>query len=967
MKKILFFLFLSLSAFAQEPIYLSLDEDKGLPHKTVYDVVEDQNNFIWLATELGVYKYNGSNFTYYSHPKQIGLSVFNLTLDKDNVLWYNNLSNQLFRIQDGKDAELFLDLNNDFKGENTQMTTHQNFVIVNGKQRIVIIDKKKQKIMYSSKIIFKDRNIKPFAIKDTLFVLGVKEKLTKISLKTFEVPKKTFDNANKKVGKFISGALIKDTKNFNFFIIENRTSEVKTYVYKNQHWIPISVKGKITSKRIISTSVIDNDIWICAEDGVYIYEQKDSTLELKKHLFKNKLITKAIKDVLGNYWITTHDDGIFIIPNITFNTFGNRLSTASIKHHYNSEFGFYIQDLNNRLFRFTKGEKDISEIPLKVNNDIKYVFTNPYTKEINIHTVEDGILVYSKNFNFLKTSSVDGVFKKIKYISKSSVINSSNRNSGFYDINKQGNKFSKPIFEMSGRSYSNAYIKSQKKAYFANINGLFLVDSLFQKKEILHNNERVFPKKILINNDDSLWVLCFKNKILKIVDNEVVEVIHINNGLLSAINSDIYLYNNTLWILGNSGIQIYNLKSKSFANITKQDGLPSYDFKGVFIHQDIAYISSSSEIIYFNVNTYKRQSKILDPYITKIVINGSDYKLNSNNSLPLGTEKIDVFFNTNGLFSQESLNYQYKLNDATWESINKGANVVSFNRISSGEYNLKIRATYGGLVSKPINLSYTIKTPFYKNYIFIFLVFISTLAFIWYLIHKKSKRLQRQQELILQKQNKELENINLKLENLRSQMNPHFIFNALNSIQDYILKNETTLARHFLVKFSRLIRIYLEHTQRDTLDLNEEIDALTLYLDLEKDRFSEDFNYQINLFENIQPFQIKIPPFLIQPYVENAIKHGLMHKKEDKNLVLNFQLESTSLFICEIIDDGIGYKKSNEINQKKHQHISFSTSANNKRIALLNKTRRNPIELKVVHLEKENKSSGTKIILIIPQ
>lgn len=207
------------------------------------------------------------------------------------------------------------------------------------------------------------------------------------------------------------------------------------------------------------------------------------------------------------------------------------------------------------------------------------------------------------------------------------------------------------------------------------------------------------------------------------------------------------------------------------------------------------------------------------------------------------------------------------------------------------------------------------------------------------------------------------------LKALRSQMNPHFIFNALNSIQDYIIFNEKKLARTYLIKFSRLIRRFLEHSQIDSIPLSEEIEALTLYLELEKARFEDSFMYELDIDQDVHVELIQIPTFLVQPHVENAIKHGLLHKKENRKLIIRFKLDDKkSALICIVDDNGIGRKASKSINDKNIlKPKSFATSANIKRIELLNKTRKNAICVKIVDkVNSDGKVLGTLVKIIIP-
>jgi len=249
------------------------------------------------------------------------------------------------------------------------------------------------------------------------------------------------------------------------------------------------------------------------------------------------------------------------------------------------------------------------------------------------------------------------------------------------------------------------------------------------------------------------------------------------------------------------------------------------------------------------------------------------------------------------------------------------------------------------------------------------LILVSSLFYFVRLKTKKKSELinlelvETQKRLVLEKEYRKSE-----LKALRSQMNPHFIFNALTSIQDYIIQNEQKLARKYLVKFSRLIRIYLEHSQIDTVSVQDEITALELYLDLEKDRFEDSFTYSIHLDDTIDWEQIEIPTFLTQPYVENAIKHGLLHKKSSRELKVSFSLnKEKSILKCSIEDNGIGREASAKINEKRIKPKSFSSDTNQKRIELLNKTRDQPISLTINDNYNEmNIATGTNVFLTIP-
>ncbi len=209
-------------------------------------------------------------------------------------------------------------------------------------------------------------------------------------------------------------------------------------------------------------------------------------------------------------------------------------------------------------------------------------------------------------------------------------------------------------------------------------------------------------------------------------------------------------------------------------------------------------------------------------------------------------------------------------------------------------------------------------------------------------------------QLELEQQSRESE-----LTALRSQMNPHFVFNALNSIQEYIITNKKELAGDYLGLFADLMRRYLDQSQQNFINIEEEIETLEMYLQLEKVRFEDNFTYTIDVDDKVDTFSEQIPVMIIQPFVENAVKHGLLHKKGERKLQVGFKKENQKL-IVEVIDNGVGREQSKKINQQRKNHTSYATSAIQKRIKLLNEGYGQNIKVKYTDL-----SQGTKVELEI--
>mgnify|MGYP000573420752 CR=1 FL=1 len=214
---------------------------------------------------------------------------------------------------------------------------------------------------------------------------------------------------------------------------------------------------------------------------------------------------------------------------------------------------------------------------------------------------------------------------------------------------------------------------------------------------------------------------------------------------------------------------------------------------------------------------------------------------------------------------------------------------------------------------------------------------------------------------------RQVANQQLELRSLRSQMNPHFIFNALNSVNSFISTNDERKANKFLTDFSNLMRTVMENSEFDFLPLSKELEILEVYLQLEHHRFKNKFHYALNIEENIDTDKILLPPMIIQPFIENSIWHGLRYKKEIGELNVNLKLDNGDLII-EIKDNGIGRVKSKEYktkNQKKNKSIAIKNIEN--RIKIFEDLHHIKIQYSTSDLNPEKEQPGTFVILRIPQ
>jgi len=203
--------------------------------------------------------------------------------------------------------------------------------------------------------------------------------------------------------------------------------------------------------------------------------------------------------------------------------------------------------------------------------------------------------------------------------------------------------------------------------------------------------------------------------------------------------------------------------------------------------------------------------------------------------------------------------------------------------------------------------------------------------------------------------------------NLRQQMNPHFIFNTLNSIQYYVFQNDKIASNNYMTKFASLIRKTLENSRNTSIPIQDELETLRLYLELEALRFKEKFSWSIEVDDEIDTLSYRIPTMLIQPYVENAITHGLMNKEDNGYILVKMEQKEDSI-LCTIEDNGIGRKRSRELQMEKNQnHVSLGTSITENRLRLVHEVYGKNMKVKYTDLvDEKGKACGTRVEISIP-
>jgi ligand-binding sensor domain-containing protein len=424
-----------------------------------------------------------------------------------------------------------------------------------------------------------------------------------------------------------------------------------------------------------------------------------------------------------------------------------------------------------------------------------------------------------------------------------------------------------------------------------------------------------------------------------------------------------------IWITNFNTLICYTPADSSFAYFDEQNGVSNAGFT---IGQ--AVLTKDGKLLFCNnglliADTKKPLNQ--QPFSPGVIINriyddGGYDLLDPSVTIKLKHDegKISLYYLANTLIAANRFFYRYKMDglDTGWQQPTKN-NQVTYN-LKTGNYVFHIQTSYNEGDWKENNNKITIivMPPWWQTWWFRILMF-AVVATALYLLYRSRVKTIKTKAAIKQ-QMTELEG-----KALRAQMNPHFIFNSLNAIQELIVTKKVEEGYQYLSNFSKLLRQVLNNSEKNTIPLSSEIEMIKLQLSLESLRFKNTFNYSIIVEKNIEPEMINIPPLLLQPYVENAVWHGLRHKDGERNLWIGIQEANDKLRI-EIKDNGVGRQRAAEIKKQKlgtEQFESKGSTLSGQRIKLLNQQYAEMATVEYIDMKNgSDKASGTKVVINLP-
>lgn len=933
-------------SFGQQPSYFRFAE-KEFEGVDIYDVIQDKDFNYYFATDQGIFIHDGYSFKKIECDEMSGGSVFHFEMNQNGTIYCHNLNNQIFQIKNKVCTLIFTipDIGSDI----SIIITADNRLIISSSRNIYILNSNNQ-LVQSTNFGTRCYFTSPFNLcngqtiihqtgsNDIWLYENGKLKSTKLQVK------------NSNHFPFVEALHFYKANNQSYAIysIDNKIYQIDektlTLYYLNDiKWNPNTGNVRFYG--------VDNNLWLASNISGVVKASKGYKFDNNQtKLFPDFFISDIFKDKEGNILLSTFDEGILVIPNLKVN---------DVESVFNSHFVTRLYATKNNLFLGTRDGK-----VLQYNQQLKEISCSgrKAVEELSAWPGRDFVISDNTGFSIINLKSgiekpfTIGSLKDVAYTNDDHFFIALNIGLFEYKYNSKLNVLEDKKSYISGRIYNVEYEKLSDFIYTSTFEGLKYIDD----KRNVHSlkiNHKIINATSLFSIGDKTYISTRKHGVLIVKKGKIIKQFYPKHNNETLVISKLIIHNSTIYANTQYGFVILNLKGKIKYFLNKSSGLSTNKIIDFAIHENLLWIAHSRGVQNFKISEITTTVQAPKLTIRQIIVNGKRTQNSKENRFTNDQNKFKFVLQVPTLKHRENIRYHYKLegNNEQWIVNEYEDNEIVYNALGSGNYRFVVKAENNGVFSNEMYYSFSISAPFYQQLWFLVLI-ASIFILIVILIYRRQLKIQR-------KKAKQINELNAsRLTAIQSQMNPHFIFNSLNSIQDLVLKGDIDNSYTFITKFSNLVRRTLNYSDKDFIDFEQEIKLIELYLSLEKLRFKEDLNYSIdtNSIEDIM-----IPPMLIQPFIENALLHGLLHKEGIKKLKIKFILDE--VLICEITDNGIGREKALEIKSRQRaNHESFAVNAIKRRFNILKVHFKGELGFVIKDVIENDKVAGTKVTLRIP-
>lgn len=936
---------------AQDPFHIIHSIAEGFPSQTVYSVNQDTDGILWFTTDSGIVKYDSHHYTSYTTNEGLADNeVFQMLTDSRGRTWFLTLNGKLsYRYKDKFYNESNTPFLKKISGDGIVMDLYEEadhtlgFVYKNGELIVLKPDGgiTRKKITQQSFAGY-------WNISGTGYILtnyGVYNMDTRDPLLALE----------KQVSYYRAYHSIRKRR----FSARNCYYEIESDgTVKTLLEVP-----KLTD--ILHVFEEDNTTtWVCTRNGLYQYENN----VFKRKYFTNHAITGMLKDFEGGYWLSTLKDGVLYIPSFFLFMDKGELKINCVSANANNEIWFGSE--NNDYYIKKEGyisRKNIFRGQLS-DNILKIKFFKDNTYVVG----KSGVLqINRQGEQFMITANANDLHETNTRIYLASSIAMLFTTKGF---NASTTVFGNTLLREStnvitGGSDEEIWFGTNNALYHYSPNEKHGLRLLSSKDSRLQTS---FKDLLYDSNNGLLFAATNSNGLLVLKDNRVIAQALSTNGLNSNSCTSIKKIGNGTYLVGNYGglNEVRVVRDKiTVRSLNAILGIKSKKVNDIAWLDNVAYVATNKGLISFKlheIDMVKNHPKCIIEYLKNnnkpfdIPIPEFDYTHND----------ISIKYNGISYKNPDNISYHYKLNTQEGWTISKETQ-INFQSLPAGDYCFSVYCTdTSGNASSLQQISFKILAPFWQKAWFLALSLL-LLGFVIYQVVRDWTRRQRlrfeaeNNRIRLERNKAHLEKHMVELEQkaLRLQMNPHFIFNALNTIKGYYAEGDPLNASSYISKFSKLLRMLLENTEQ-TVTLAKEIEMLDLYIHLNKIRYKDKFDYKLVVDKELEPEEILIPTLLIQPMVENAIIHGLSPKANKGTLTISFIKEGILLH-CIVEDNGVGRMVAKMRDDIGKAHESKALKITTERLHLFSNNS-STAGIKIDDLYLGNQAAGTRITITIP-
>ncbi len=932
---------------AQQPAYFMMGEEqfRGIQ---IYDVIQDTALHYWFATSDGIYWYNYQKYEKISCPEAKSNSVFNFVSDGKGAIYCHNLNKQVFKIE-RQHCSLLYELQADEAYQDVSLAVGDNGHLLIACRKMIELssDGKVLKRLDLKKAMGQAYQAPDKAV---YFHLANSDSLLSYRAGKFNFVQLDIDIQRQGDSYFILNLFHLGQRLYAIELSSKRLFELDLSQGKLQERHSNHLFSRSVSLHIYG---LGTEIWLIGTKPGGVRLDAQNLDKQDEVFYPNYFISDVYKDHEGNILLSTLDKGILVVSDLNIPDVIAPFTDDPIMSFYpDPKKGLLMGSAQGNIFQWqgahikrlnSSGQRPIEGIYSQANSPL-VVFDDGQIRALNKSTGQIIDIVASS-------------LKSVVFIAEHEFYIGTNLGVAYCKWDGQNHISLQWNLELKARIYALAYDKTLQKLYVSSTNGLLCLDHKTQESTTIQYRNNSLIASYLYIHKHTLYVCGKTHGVLRMLPGQNLEPYLAPGILPTETVTKMAEHKGFFYYKTSGGLYQVNAKGQLSKAIHQQYGLARKRVIDFCFLNDTLWVSHFGGVQAIDLD-YQSGKVFVPPIrVSNIFVNNQSVPLHAFKQLKSHQRKVQFELSAPTLRHQNSVKFHYKLKgyENSWNIADYSSNIVTYNALGPGTYTFEVKASSNGVFSPTSQYSFSIARPYYSTWWFIALILLAFLGLV-YLVYQRQLRQQQQKAEFVNALN------SVKLTAIQSQMNPHFIFNALNSIQDLVLRGDIDQSYSFINKFSNLVRRTLDYSDKDFIEFEQEIKLIELYLSLEKLRFKDSLTYTI---DEGGVEDILVPPMLIQPFIENALLHGLLHQEGSKELHIAFSLGE--VLTCTVTDNGVGREKAKSIRERQNlEHDSFSGKAIKKRFEILEKYFGGSLGFQYEDLYQDGQALGTKVVLHIP-